>query len=470
MPLTASPSQLAFRQLARPLHALALIATRIGRALNAPAETPPEVEVGTLPWTLQRMRQTLLDQHAQQRIDQLTALLATAEAFTSTLDVSEVTDKLLLESRRVCPSAIAGFVALIEPDLGSLVPAASFGCRKEILHNLRFRPGEGALGEALQTQEPQALLGEAMERDDLGAVVGNARRRLTAADLVLGRAQSALCLPIVANQRSIGSLVLYDFLDPTGFPEPEQKVLQGLVSQAAAAIDNAQLYTRVQQHEELRGRLLAKVLTAQEEERRRIARDLHDGLAQSLTALMMAVEAVEKNMATHSGAEHERLLRAKALADRSLGDVRRLIWDLRPTVLDDLGLASAVRWYAEQRLEACDTRLYVSSTGFSERLPSQLETDMYRVLQEAIANVARHAEATQVSITLGYAKGWLTATVEDDGCGFDMETIRQPTSDKGLGLLGMRERVERMSGSLAIQSAPGQGTCLAIKVPVPNKE
>ncbi|MBI4319636.1 MAG: GAF domain-containing protein [Chloroflexi bacterium] len=470
------------RRVVKPLRELAASAARIGAGdLLSPVEIQRGDEVGMLARTLETMRQGLcdliekrkrheaeLERRVEQRTEEVTALLDASEAFSSTLDLPALLQIILAEARRICPGADAGMLAIFQKQEGSLVPVASFGCDIEPLCGVRLKPGEGVVGKVFASGRSSFLTSDELEIGDRDITAANAQR-FSAACLHLGQARSALCVPLVAKQRPVGTLIAYDFHAPPTVSEVELKVLQAIVNQAAVAVENAQLYDEVQQKEVLRGQLLAKVITAQEDERHRIARELHDESAQALTALMMSLEAVEKGIPDISEAQRERLGHAKALTERALGDVRRMIWDLRPIVLDDLGLGSAVRWYAQQRLEAQDVRVDVSISGLQERLPARLETELYRILQEAITNVAKHAHTTQARIRLRRAGDWLSASVEDEGCGFrDDRTGPVAQAGCGMGLLGMRERVELLGGKFTIRSSPGKGTRIAIEVPTGN--
>jgi signal transduction histidine kinase len=231
------------------------------------------------------------------------------------------------------------------------------------------------------------------------------------------------------------------------------------------------LYRELREREELRGRLLRKIISAQEEERKRIARELHDDTSQALAALAVSLETAQATPPPEIS--RERLEEAKALALRTLDGLHRLIFDLRPSVLDDLGLFSAIRWYAERHLEPLGVavRCEFSEPGArageaGERLPPQVETALFRVVQEAITNIAKHARAETVLIQCARREGAITIEIEDDGKGFDPSSLTGPAAEgRGLGLLGIRERVELLEGEVQIESAPGRGTRIVVSVP-----
>lgn len=230
--------------------------------------------------------------------------------------------------------------------------------------------------------------------------------------------------------------------------------------------ENATLYAQVREKEALRGELLHNVINAQEEERKRISRELHDETSQSLTALLLSLEAALASLP--GGKTRERVLTSKGLALRALDGVHQLIAGLRPSVLDDLGLQSAVRWVAEQTLASSRVTLHYEVTGVERRLPSEVETVVFRVVQEAITNVVRHAKAETVMVSLEFSEETVAVEIEDDGQGFDVrEGMKLSVGGRGWGLMGMQERVSLCGGELAIDSAPGRGTRVRLSIPVP---
>ena len=233
----------------------------------------------------------------------------------------------------------------------------------------------------------------------------------------------------------------------------------------ASLAENVRLYEELQRREALRGEFLARVINAQEEERKRIARELHDETSQTLTALAMALETAAQ--APDSKEAQRRLAEMKGLAQDLLAGVHRLIFDLRPSLLDDLGLIPAVRWYAESKLEPLGLRFLTEVEGIERRLDPRVEAALFRILQEALNNIARHAKAQNVVITFTFAADRLSIEVEDDGEGFDVSEVEGATDrTRGLGLLGMRERASLLGGSLRIESQPGAGTVIQVLVPL----
>ncbi|HEX9242628.1 MAG TPA: ATP-binding protein [Anaeromyxobacter sp.] len=215
--------------------------------------------------------------------------------------------------------------------------------------------------------------------------------------------------------------------------------------------------------EEDRSQLLRKIITAQEDERKRIARELHDETTQSLAVLAMGVEAA---MEAARAGKMPRLDEVKALAVRTLEDVHRLILDLRPSVLDDLGLLSAIRWYGDRILAPRGVAVRCE-LGDLPRLPPEMETALFRMCQETLSNVARHAQASAVLVQVGADGGDdVLIDIEDDGRGFDAGEVAGREGRRPWGLLGIRERAEILGGTAKVESSPGSGTHVTIRIPL----
>ncbi|MFH1651875.1 MAG: histidine kinase [Chloroflexota bacterium] len=226
-------------------------------------------------------------------------------------------------------------------------------------------------------------------------------------------------------------------------------------------------YREIAGKDAARGQLLQKILLVQEEERKRVARELHDETTQSLLGLVMKLEAAAAVPDDDPGKIKRMLPDIRSLAVNTLDNVHKLIFDLRPSVLDDLGLLSALRWYAQNRLGQTGTRARVEVGGEERDLPPQVEIALFRVAQEAMNNIARHAQAHNVLISLEFKKKAVSLEIEDDGRGFDTVILSQPAQEnEGVGLMGMRERIELIGGSFRVEAQPGSGTHITVEVPL----
>jgi PAS domain S-box-containing protein len=215
-------------------------------------------------------------------------------------------------------------------------------------------------------------------------------------------------------------------------------------------------------------RLSAQLMNAQEAERKRISRELHDELGQALTAMRINIASLESDLLpTLPAASAEALVETGRMADEMLDHVRELALAFRPTMLDELGLIPTLRWYTDRYARRLGIEVELEATGLEDRLPTQIETALYRVAQEALTNIARHAQARRVRMHLMRRGAKVVVTIQDDGVGFDLEKragFDHPVS--GAGLIGMRERIALLGGTLHLQSAPGRGARLSVVTPI----
>ncbi len=233
--------------------------------------------------------------------------------------------------------------------------------------------------------------------------------------------------------------------------------------------ENARLWQELQQKEQLRGELLARAIRAQEDERQRIARELHDATGQSLNALVFGLNAVNAALAKEPESAPELIERLKISASDTVKELQTIIYDLRPSLLDDLGLIPALRWYAQERLEPQGVQVNLSVSGDAQRLPAELETALFRIGQEAITNISRHADAHQVHLAVQFAPEQIQIMVCDDGIGFVLpDALNRHGQRQGLGLLGMQERAALLGGQMRVESKPGGGACLTAVLPLRN--
>lgn len=212
--------------------------------------------------------------------------------------------------------------------------------------------------------------------------------------------------------------------------------------------------------------LLRRLVTIQEDERRRVSRELHDGLGQELTALILALKGLEPDLPERSPAR-DRLREVEAIVGGIGREVHDLAVELRPTALDDIGLVPALATYVAHWSERAGVAADFQSPGLGiERLPPEVETTVYRVVQEALNNVAKHAGARRVSVIVERRRDEVTALVEDDGQGFDLEQVRSRPDRRRLGLIGMRERLALVGGTLLVESGEGEWTTLRARIPL----
>jgi signal transduction histidine kinase len=221
-----------------------------------------------------------------------------------------------------------------------------------------------------------------------------------------------------------------------------------------------------QQREILRGELFRRVVAAQEAERQRIARDLHDETGQSLTAIGMGLRGLSGKLGPRNKDATGTLHKLETLTADSLKELQRLISDLRPSHLDDLGLSAALRWYAGRLQEHSALHIRVDISGEERDLDEVMKIAIFRIIQESLNNVIKHAHATHVNIHVQFGATNVRINVRDNGIGFDVDSAKQRRSNRpSLGLAGMEERAALLGGSVCVQSRPAYGTEIEVVIP-----
>jgi signal transduction histidine kinase len=265
-------------------------------------------------------------------------------------------------------------------------------------------------------------------------------------------ARTGLFVPLLARDEAIGVVIAHDKLGADSrFSDSDLRLTEQFAARAAIAVD---LSRRVQRD------ALRRVVAGQELERQRLARELHDETGQALTSILLGLKAVED--APSSDEVRAAAAELRSLVVATLQDVRRLAVELRPKALDDFGLVAALERLVHTFSDATGIAAQLEPALGEERLPAEVETTLYRIVQEALTNVVKHAGARNVSILLVRRHGAATAVVEDDGDGFDPGEVREG----GLGLVGMRERVALLDGRLDLESSPESGTTLVVEIPL----
>jgi signal transduction histidine kinase len=264
--------------------------------------------------------------------------------------------------------------------------------------------------------------------------------------------RTGLYVPLIARGRAIGIVVVHDKVGANvRFSDSDLRLAEIFAARAAVAVDLSQRVARD---------TVRRVIEAQELERRRLARELHDETGQALTSILLGLKAIRSAATDEDAARAETDVRE--LVVQALQDVRRLAVELRPSALDDFGLVAALERLATTFAERSGIPAAVESTLSEQRLPPELETVLYRLVQEALTNVVKHAGAERVSILVTQSDGGVRAVVEDDGQGFSPGEVRVDA----LGLVGMRERLALLGGTLSVESEPGAGTAVVADIPL----
>ena len=277
--------------------------------------------------------------------------------------------------------------------------------------------------------------------------------------------RSFIGTPIVLDGVLLG--LLFVAADkPSAFSDDDQAFLNAVAEHLAVTLKNARLLAELQEKERVRGLLLNKVVTAQEEERRRIAYELHDQTGQLLTALLIQLQLLGRELSEPS--LQERVERLRQLADDIAVNLHHIAWELRPPSLDELGLTAALERMVSDWSERFGIPCQMEVDGFDDgELPSDVAIGIYRIVQEALTNIAKHAKATRAKVVMRRQDGRLQVIVQDNGVGFDVASVlRHPDEMKRLGLVGMMERAAMLSGKLTVESKPKRGTKVFLEVPL----
>ena len=384
----------------------------------------------------------------------LSALNAVASVVSQSLDLDTVLSSALDKTLEIMKGEIGG-ILLLDEERQMLCYRVHRGLSDRYVGEMCISLGEGIAGKVARTGE--AILVEDISMDP----------RAAHPDLITTEGLRAFAsVPLRSKEKVLGVINIASHETHKFSPEDIQ-LLESIAAQIAIAIENAKLHQEVQHKEEVRGELLREIFSIQEEERRRIARELHDETSQSLASLAASLEAALRVLPASADKVKARLRKAQALSISVLDEINKLIYELRPTLLDDLGLVAATRWLADNHLGGAGVTVDFKSVGRERRLPPQVETALFRVIQEAISNIARHAHAKNASIRLHFKRSVVSVNVRDDGSGFDVkEAVGSKDRPRGLGLVGMKERVGLVNGTLNIRSYPGGGgTEIDIEIP-----
>jgi len=275
--------------------------------------------------------------------------------------------------------------------------------------------------------------------------------------------RSGISVIVHGDGRPFGVLTAFARI-PRAFTLDDVNFLQTIANVMATAIERRRLERERAQHTT---ELATRVLQAQEEERKRIARELHDETAQSLSMLLTHLDLVEPHIPDNADQLRQGFVRIEALARRTLDETRTLSHDLRPSILDDAGLVAALQWVGAEYEQTYRIAVHVEGPrDGNDAVGAEVKMALFRIAQEALQNSVKHSGATSATIVLEFAGGMVRLVIADDGKGFDPGRVPAPTREGRLGLYGMHERAELLGGTLTIKTAPGQGTRVEVEIPV----
>ena len=351
-----------------------------------------------------------------------------------------------------------GGIMLLDESTQTLSYRVQRGLSDKYAEEMHLRPGEGIAGKVAQS-------GRAVLLEDISLDPSAARIDLISIEGL----KAFISVPLRAKDNVLGVMNVASYI-PHHFTGRDMHLLHSIGDQLGIAIEQGKLYSNLRAARERYQTLLRQALTIQEEERKRIARDLHDETSQDLTALALNLQAVTEmiEMGNAEATEVKGILKkAHTIAVHAGTEVTRLIRELRPTLLDTLGLPAAIRNLAETNFVPQSIAFSTDFEGMNIRLPPETELSFFRIAQEAMSNIVRHSEAKNSIINLECDATKCILRVEDDGKGFNVGAITGIDSKgRGAGLFGMKERVTALGGKCSIESQPGQGTKVIARVPI----
>ena len=417
--------------------------------------------------------------HAKDRIErrnrELAAAGAAIAAVSNSLRPADVLQRIVDEGRDLVHARYAALG--VADESGHLTTFITSGITVEQREAIGPLPkGHGLLGQLIREAKPLRVPDISRSPESVGFPENHPPMT------------SLLGVPILYQGKAVGDLYMTDKVGAPEFSEEDEALLTLLASHAAVAITNARLYEeaqdsaerlrqlnlelehkvaeRTKEIERYSRELTRRVLVAQEEERKRIARELHDETAQSLSTLLINLDLLELQVPPGAETMQAGLDRLRILAKRTLDETRALSHDLRPTILDDVGLVAAIQWFADEFQKSYGVSVMVDASEVEvERLQPETHVALFRIVQEALTNAGKHANASSVSIGLEVSDGLISLRIEDDGQGFDVQAKTGPSRKGGLGLYGIQERAELLSGTLRIESTAGSGTTILVTAP-----
>ena len=396
-----------------------------------------------------------LYEEAERRRREAEVVAEISRTINASLDVDTILQQVVNGARALCRSDIAR-IALRDPETGSCVFRYWVNALYDGYDGVLITPGGRSLGGlVLQSGRPVRT----------ADWMADPRFSKDWSEVIEGEGIGAqMAVPIVIGDE-IEGLLYVDNRSRRSFTDFDESALVLLAEHAAVAIRNARLFTTVQATGQRLQALSARLLEVQEAERRHLARELHDEVGQALTAVKMNLQMLRRQ--PEMGLSAGRLEESLGMVDRILRGVRQLSLDLRPSLLDDLGLAAALRWYVGAQAERSGIVGDVVTEVLPADLPAATATTCFRIAQEAVTNTIRHARATRITVALGIAGDELEVCVSDDGIGFDVAAARRRAiRGASAGLFGLAERAELAGGRSSIVSVPGQGTVLRAWLPL----
>jgi signal transduction histidine kinase len=394
---------------------------------------------------------------AEKYYHDLVALSRVSAAISGLLDLDAILNIGLDNVLNIMNGTVGGIMLLDEPSQ-TLSYQVYHGLSDTYAEEMRLKVGEGIAGKVAQS-------GRAVLVEDISSESNAAR-----IDLISSEGLKAfISVPLRAKDNVLGVMNVASHMSHR-FTKEDVHLLHSIGDQLGTAIEQARLHERLRKARERLRKLARQNLVAEEEERRRIARELHDETSQSLSGIALQLEALLE-MSSKSGNPDAELIaglkKVQSLTVQVHKEVSRVISNLHPAVLDTLGLVAAVRQHAHSRLQPLNINVTMEVRGTEIRFPPDVEAAIFRVVQGAIGNIVKHSKAKNASIVLVYQPDEFSLRISDDGQGFDVSKLTDvEESGRGRGLFSMRERIGFLGGTSGVESKIGAGTTLWAKVPI----
>jgi len=400
------------------------------------------------------IRNARLYESSQRRAAEMTFLNDVARTLSSTLSLEEVLT-LIMEQVESMLNVEAGSLLLTDLATGDLVFQIALGEKGRQIKPFRVPKGQGIAGEVALTGKPLMV----------ADVTADKRHFKKLDEEIDFETRNVLCVPLVLYDNIIGVLQVINKKEGN-FTQSDRELLSSIASYAAIAIQNARLHENVMAERD-------RVIEAEEQARKRLARDLHDGPTQLVAGIMMSVDFSKKAVEKDPSLIAQELDYMEELAGRASHQMRTMLFELRPLVLETQGLAPAIEVFLERRqkdIEAAtslDLKLVPNNpSGEIPRLDEKVETTIFAIVQETVNNAIKHAKADNIVVGLRETSNAIVTTISDDGQGFDVDEVMNNYEQRGsLGMVNIRERTELIGGELSIESSPGKGTKFILTVP-----
>ncbi|MCD6552734.1 MAG: sensor histidine kinase [Anaerolineae bacterium] len=391
----------------------------------------------------------MTNQHdtSQERVAALMALLDVARTVSSELNLKKLLRKIVHAAVEVL-DATTGSLLIWDPATDELVFAVAEEAMGKSLEQQRMPADKGIAGWVFTHCEP-IIVGDVQQDPRFFGEIEE--------DF---HTTSLIAVPLMTPAEKIGVVEVLNKRSGERFNQQDMDLLSALAGQAAIAIVNARLY---QELEDEKNRILA----VESEAHKRLARDLHDGPAQTLAAIIMNIEFIRTLLKRDPAQVPQELDKLQETATKALAQVRNTLFELRPVILETRGLQAALESYVERLRSTEGMTIHLDVRSLDERLPAKLEHVCFAIVQEAVGNIKKHAKAKQVWIGVERRAKDLVLGIRDDGRGFDVEAVEKQCDQRGsLGLLNMKERAELVGGRLTIESSPGHGTLVSLIAPL----